>query len=341
MPDEVPADLADLTRRTLARDSTDGPRTPAALVAALEPWEPVGSTSRPAPAPSATSPVRQSVKDRSIAPRGTGAAGATAAGAGAGVAATAAMPPTVRPGTPAPAPAASPRPADSGSAAAAASGGGRFDPTWITLVIVAITVVLGLMWALSTAFSGFVPPVQSDGGEAARAEQPAAPEADAQTEEPAPEPEPVETKTPEPVRPVIESAEALDPEGEASGDTVGEHPEAVQYAYDGQPETFWYTRTYARPTYGMKTGVGFLIKLEEKAPVSTIVLDTNNDGGTVEVRAGSDPTEGKPLASGSFAPSTELEFDTTESDEFVLWFPELPSTFNGKNRVELNEILVS
>ena len=46
------------------------------------------------------------------------------------------------------------------------------------------------------------------------------------------------------------------------------------------------------------------------------------------------------LASGPFAPTTELTFDEpVEGDSFVLWITEVPDSA-GKTRLELDEILV-
>src|SRR5690606_5033970 len=77
--------------------------------------------------------------------------------------------------------------------------------------------------------------------------------------------------------PVIASAVQLDPEGD--GD---EHPEAVDRAIDGDPSTFWFTRTYVSPTYGMKSGIGFAVTLAEPAQVSQVELSLNSTGGLVE-----------------------------------------------------------
>ncbi|GIJ00638.1 hypothetical protein CLV28_1218 [Sediminihabitans luteus] len=284
----------------------------------------------------ATAPVRTSAVPPAASPAPAWSAGTPVPGAPVRTSATAPRPAAVSGSGGAPV------------AAAAAAGGGSssgarkntIDPTWITLAIVGLIVLVGLVWALANAFSGFEPALKSDAGQA-QAEQPA--------DDAAPAPEttasaaPTPTPTPE-VRPEIASGEQLDPIGQSNGDTEGEHPEAVDLAIDGQPETFWYTRTYATPEFGgLKDGVGYAIELEQKAPVTTIILDTNNTGGTVEVRATSadKPTDGTVLASAPLADETELTFEATEGTSFVLWFSELPVTADGSNRVELNEILIS
>lgn len=144
------------------------------------------------------------------------------------------------------------------------------------------------------------------------------------------------------VRPVIAKGEQIDPPPQ--GDE-NEHPEAVDRALDGDLDTYWYTRTYRTQQFsGLKSGVGYAITLKQAATVSTIILDTNDTGGHVEVRAtdASDPTSGTVLASGPLSAETTLTLSRpTKAKTFVLWFTELPVTSEGKFRVELNEIQVS
>ncbi|WP_454042247.1 hypothetical protein [Cellulosimicrobium sp. Marseille-Q8652] len=215
----------------------------------------------------------------------------------------------------------------------------RFNATPFVLVLVVLLVGAGVFWAVNTAFDGFSPAVQSDGRETAGAETPAEGEAGATDdggEEPAPAPE---------VRPVIASGQALDPQGDADPGNEGEHPEAVALAFDGQPETFWYTRRYNSPDFaGLKDGIGFAVVLEQKAPVQTIVIDSAVNGGNVEIRATSPstPTEGEVLASGPLSPGVEFTFEApVEAESIVLWFTELPQNATGENRMEINEILLS
>jgi hypothetical protein len=189
---------------------------------------------------------------------------------------------------------------------------------------------------LNHAFNGFQPPLS--------AQSSAAPAATATgTSNTA---ENITSPTVGEVRPEIESGQSLDPQGAAKGDTKGEHPETATRAYDGAPDTAWETRYYSTPNFsGIKGGVGYAITLVQPAKVTSIVLSTNNTGGNVEVRATTPdkPTEGEILASGPLAPETDLTFaQPTESQTFVLWFNELPtSSIDGKLRVSIKEILVS
>jgi hypothetical protein len=174
-------------------------------------------------------------------------------------------------------------------------------------------------------------------------------------ETPAPEEEPTEPdedataddgaeSTPEtaaPVPPRIASAQQLDPP--PTGDD-NEHPEAVPFGFDGDPSTFWYTRWYASPEYGMKPGVGYAVTLEQPTAVASVTLLTSVQGGMVEVRATdpSTPTQGDVLASGEMGPETVLTFaEPVEAAHIVLWFPRLPQDPEGRNRVILNEIVLN
>lgn len=205
------------------------------------------------------------------------------------------------------------------------------NPTPIVLGLVVVLVLAGALWAVSKVMSPSAPPAAEnpaatqDAGGGGAAEQP--------TDEESSEP----SETPE-VRPVIESGDQLDPEGD------GQHPEAVDLAYDGDPSTFWYTQWFNGPDFaGLRSGLGYVVELEEPAPVTSITLNTNSEGGHVEVRATSrdKPTDGPVLAEGSFSSETTLDLkEETVADSFVIWVTELPQT-NDKYYLELNEIVLS
>jgi hypothetical protein len=138
--------------------------------------------------------------------------------------------------------------------------------------------------------------------------------------------------------PVIASLAPLDPEGD--GD---ENPDLTPRAIDGDPATFWRSRSYVNPEYGMKTGIGLAITLQQPATVSSVGLDLRGTGGLVQVRATSPeaPTEGEVLAEGEMGPDTVLTFEPVETGSIVLWFPRLPAAeSDGKNRIELAEVRV-
>ncbi len=212
----------------------------------------------------------------------------------------------------------------------------RFNPTALTLILALAAGVVGVPIALSNLSSGFTNPFASE-----TIERPLPPGETAPEEDPESMPAETTTTTTPPIAPVIASGQQLDPQGDEN-----EHPEAVDLAFDQDPSTFWFTRTYQSATFaGLgKDGIGFAVKLEQVAPVSTVYLSTNNTGGNVEVRATDpkDPTKGKVLASAALDNELTLDLsETVEAEHIVLWFTELPSTPDGKNRVELREITLT
>lgn len=215
----------------------------------------------------------------------------------------------------------------------------RFDPTRLVLALVAIAVVVGLVMAW-TALTAPAPPIGgTDGFGDVQDTTPSATATDAAgggqtggadggTDQAA-------------VVPAIAGGQMVDP---PPGGDENEHPELAPLAVDGDPATVWYSRTYRSPTYGMKPGIGFAITLAEPATVTTVTLVTRSTGGTVEVRATdpTTPTAGDVLASGPVAATTTLTLSApTQTQTLVLWFPVLPQTADGSNRIEIAEIQVS
>lgn len=227
----------------------------------------------------------------------------------------------------------------------------RFNATPFVLGAIALLVVVGLFWAVK-AFFAPAPPLGGDGGLSLTEETPGTgadegtddadtdpgTEPDAGTDPTAP---PADDGAAPAATPAIASAQMLDP---PPGGDNNEHPEAVPLAIDGDPTTFWFTRTYASPTFGMKDGVGYAITLTAPATVTTVRLQVNGAGGEVEVRATdpATPTTGEVLATGALSSDTVLTLDApTEAQHIVLWFTALPQTPDGRNRIELLEVQLS
>ncbi|WP_413451708.1 lipid II flippase MurJ [Georgenia phoenicis] len=204
----------------------------------------------------------------------------------------------------------------------------HLDPTPIVLAVALVALLIGAIIAFRTitaAPDNYVAP------EPTRA--PATQEA---TEPEQPEPE--ETAPPA-APPVVASLAPLDPEGDGA-----ENPELTPQALDGDPNTYWRSRSYVDPQYGMKTGIGLHVALQEATRVSAVTVDLMGQGGNVEIRAtGPDtPTEGEVLASGPMGPATTFTFaEPVETDSIVLWFTSLPvADSDGRNRIELAELTV-
>jgi len=208
----------------------------------------------------------------------------------------------------------------------------RFDPTPVVLGLVVIAVVVGLVLAWQ-ALTAPAPPIGGNDGfgdvsdAASASAEPGVPAAPADGAAA--------------VAPVIAGALMIDP---PPGGDNNEHPEAVPAGVDGDPATFWFSRTYASPTYGMKPGIGYAVTLAAPATVTTVTLLVNGTGGMVEVRATdpATPTEGEVLASGPLTAETVLTLSApTTATSIVLWFTALPQTADGANRVELAEVRLS
>ena len=208
----------------------------------------------------------------------------------------------------------------------------RFNPTpWVIFAMVAI-LVLALILALGSlrdAGRSFVPAGESSEPAPTQTEEPTAEETTEEPEEP--------SQSPEPVNISFTEARSLDP---STGS--GDNPDLADQAIDGDADTFWRSLRYDNPTYGMKPGLGFAVELEEPTTVTSVTVDVQGEGGTVQIRNTSpdDPSGGEVLAEGAMGPDTTYTLSSpTELEAIVLWFPELPeAASDGRNRIELAEI---
>ena len=138
----------------------------------------------------------------------------------------------------------------------------------------------------------------------------------------------------------IVSAKDFDPFG-----TEGEHPEAVDRAIDGKPDTFWYTQTYDSPTMA-KPGVGLYVVLDRTTDVRTVDVETDQGGmerGDLRGRLprhvprpmGPAPRPGhRPR----YPRALQLK-PVTSGKAVLLWLTKLPSAARGY-ALEVNEVRV-
>ncbi|WP_444663814.1 protein kinase family protein [Cellulomonas sp. CW35] len=266
---------------------------------------------------------------------GGGAAGAAGAGSGGS------QPPVVPPGGGSPWP--GPSSGDDDFSSVMGEVGDEpprrraFDPTALVLAVVGIGVVIGVVLAFKALFSSLDTGAPEPRPQATASEQTTSGEQEP-TGEATGEPTGEESTPPASgAKPVIASARSVDP-----SDDDGEHEEAVGRAFDGDTSTYWYTMTYQQANFsGFKDGVGYVMKLEEPALVSTVTLKTGSEGGKFRITTGGadDPSGGEVLGSGSFGPEVTVELDKpTETDVVTLWISELPAAADGSFRLELNEI---
>lgn len=216
----------------------------------------------------------------------------------------------------------------------------RFDPTPVVLAIFALAVLIVSVLAFRTLTADPGPrtptapttteaPSEPEGSEAE--------EADAEEPEEPTEAEP--TEEPEvTASPVIGSLTPLDPEGDGA-----ENPDLTPQALDGDRSTYWRSRSYVDPQYGMKTGIGLSVVFEEESLLTEVVIDLMGEGGMVEIRdtTADDPTGGTLLAEGEMGPDSSFEIDGVVTEEIVLWFTRLPvADSDGRNRLEIAELEV-
>lgn len=227
---------------------------------------------------------------------------------------------------------------------------GGVNPTPIVLGVVGVAVVAGLIWAIMAMLqpSATTPVVGSDTTENAAGES-GAEDGGGSGEDTADEEgsEAPETEA----RPVITGSTLVAADGAPVQGEDADHPEAASLASDGDPTTFWYTRTFSSPDFGgIKSGSGVALTLQEAAAVSTIELSTNSEGGNVQIRATTpeDPAGGTVVAEGPVSASTTFTLDEpVVGDSFVVWFTSLPESTplpdlpDLKYRIELNEVTLS
>ena len=199
--------------------------------------------------------------------------------------------------------------------------------TPIVLGLTAIALVAGGYWAARSVIVPFTSPfVATTPVEVTTPDITAAPSID---DDEAP---PVTDE----IRPIIISAAALDPYGD------GERPENAGRVIDGDPSTYWYTYTYSTADFGgLKPGVGFQVQLEQPAPITSVTVYTNGDGGRFEVRdtGSGDPSGGEMITEGRFGRETTVDFPhPVTTDSIVLWVTGLPQLPDGRYRLELRGV---
>lgn len=289
--------------------------------------------------PSATAQSAQSAPEQSPGETSVARSSAPSAPSSASAAHAPEAPAPVHPAAPtaqapanAPAPATVTRP----SATDPAEGEPRINPAPIVLCLVLAALVLLTYGAIRTLFSPTEPVVLPPHEPAAeQTEEPTEDEDEADEPEPEAQVEEAEEGE-EPIEPAIASLTPLDPEGDGQ-----ENPDLVGLALDGDSTSWWRSRFYVDPEYGMKSGIGMHIELEEQATVGRVVIDLRGQGGLVEIRAtgAGSPTEGEVLASGEMGPDSEFTFEPLQTDSLVLWFPRLPvAESDGENRLEIARI---
>ena len=158
------------------------------------------------------------------------------------------------------------------------------------------------------------------------------------------EPAPVLTTTPPPtesVTPVISSVQVL-----SWNNDDGDHPDRAINMIDSNPSTSWSSRWFDNNQFRDETSVTIVVKLQQKATVSSVTLnmDPATSGGEIVVRNVTDPSNprgGTELATSALSPTTTIQLPTpVETDSIALQFRSMPKGQDGRNWAWISELTV-
>ena len=158
------------------------------------------------------------------------------------------------------------------------------------------------------------------------------------------EPSPALTTTPPPAQtttPVISSVQVL-----SWNNDDGDHPDRAINMIDSDPSTSWSSRWFDNNQFRDETSVTIVVKLQQKATVSSVTLnmDPATSGGEVVVRNVTDPANprgGTELASSTLSPTTTIQLPTAvETDSIALQFRSMPKGQDGRNWAWISELTV-
>ena len=157
-------------------------------------------------------------------------------------------------------------------------------------------------------------------------------------------PAPNLTTTPPPapsVTPVISSVQVL-----SWNNDDGDHPDRAINMIDSNPSTSWSSRWFDNNQFRDETSVTIVVKLQQKATVSsvTLTMDAATSGGELVVRNVTDPSkprEGTELATSALSPTTTIQLPTpVETDSIALQFRSMPKGQDGRNWAWISELTV-
>ena len=158
------------------------------------------------------------------------------------------------------------------------------------------------------------------------------------------EPSPALTTTPPPAAtttPVISSVQVL-----SWNNDDGDHPDRAINMIDSNPSTSWSSRWFDNNQFRDETSVTIVVKLQQKATVSSVTLnmDPATTGGEVVVRNVTDPANprgGTELAMSALSPTTTIQLPTAvETDSIALQFRSMPKGQDGRNWAWISELTV-
>ena len=211
--------------------------------------------------------------------------------------------------------------------------GTLIDPTKPALIFGVVVVLFGAIWGPWMATR---PVTDLDLAQSLRAGV-----SQQQSDE---EPSPALTTTPPPAQtttPVISSVQVL-----SWNNDDGDRPDRAINMIDSNPSTSWSSRWFDNNQFRDETSVTIVVKLQQKATVSSVTLnmDPATSGGEVVVRNVTDPSNprgGTELASSALSPTTTIKLPTpVETDSIALQFRSMPKGQDGRNWAWISELTV-
>ena len=224
-------------------------------------------------------------------------------------------------------------PASSNEEGSSKRSGTLIDPTKPALIFGVVLVLFGAIWGPWMATR---PVTDLDLTQSLRAGV-----SQQQSDE---EPSPALTTTPPPAStttPVISSVQVL-----SWNNDDGDHPDRAINMIDSNPATSWSSRWFDNNQFRDETSVTIVVKLQQKATVSSVTLnmDPATSGGEVVVRNVTDPANprgGTELAMSALSPTTTIQLPAAvETDSIALQFRSMPKGQDGRNWAWISELTV-
>ena len=224
-------------------------------------------------------------------------------------------------------------PASSNEEGSSKRSGTLIDPTKPALIFGVVLVLFGAIWGPWMATR---PVTDLDLTQSLRAGV-----SQQQSDE---EPSPALTTTPPPApttTPMISSVQVL-----SWNNDDGDHPDRAINMIDSNPSTSWSSRWFDNNQFRDETSVTIVVKLQQKATVSsvTLTMDPATSGGEVVVRNVTDPANprgGTELAMSALSPTTTIQLPTAvETDSIALQFRSMPKGQDGRNWAWISELTV-
>jgi serine/threonine protein kinase len=127
----------------------------------------------------------------------------------------------------------------------------------------------------------------------------------------------------------VSSVTDFDPHGD------GEHPESVNLTIDEDPGSSWSSETYRSTLTLIKPGVGLVFDLGDTTEVTEVVVDLDNAGYNLELRAGdeagADEAAFEVVESVEGSESTvRFQFDPVSARHWLVWITGLPGGGGGQ-----------